>query len=247
MKLKELEDFDWFPTLLRKYQMEFIGILASQFGFYKKVAQMIKSDMTSHKITKIMDLCSGSGLPAMYIHQEIQDSNVHSELSDKYPQQIQGTVGLSYLSKPCDVFDIQMKSEVYYTMYNAFHHFEPKDQQKIIQNALDNHAHLKIVEIVQPTLLNFMSITLASTAGVWLFCPWIRPFEWKRLLLTYLLPINVLTVMIDGYITILKSKTANQYKAFLNQTFRNDDRIKVSSQWRFPAQLVIIKISPTHA
>lgn len=247
MKLKELEDFDWFPTILRKYQMEFIGMIASKFGFYKKVAQMIKSDIREQKINKILDLCSGSGLPAMYIHKAMKEPNLMTTLSDKYPQQIQITEGVSYVVKPFDVFEIQMESDVYYTMYNAFHHFEKKDQQSIIQNALNNGANLKIVEIVQPTFLNLLSVTLASTLGVLLMCPLIRPFEWRRILLTYIIPINVLTVMIDGYITILKSRSAHQYKVFLESEFPNDNRINVSSHWRFPAQLVTIKISPTHA
>jgi len=247
MMLKELEDFDWFPAVLRKYQMEFIGILASQFGFYKQVAQMIQEDLNQQNISRITDLCSGSGLPAIFIHQNINIKKLETSLSDKYPQSIASLSGVKYTEQSVNVLDMSMERDTYYTMYNAFHHFDNQEQQKIIQSVLDHNANLKVVEIVQPTLLNVLLITLASTLGVWFLCPLIRPFEWKRIWLTYVIPINVLTVLIDGYITVLKSKSVKQYQASFTTMFGDDTRIKVSSHWRFPAQLVTIKISPAHA
>jgi hypothetical protein len=242
--MKELEDFDWFPSILRKYQMEFIGFMVYQLGFYKSVAQMISNDIKKYKVMRIHDLCSGSGLPAIYIKKEIQDINVETILSDKYPQQIAVTDGVTYLDQSLDFFNMEMDSDTYYTMYNAYHHFEPDDQQKIVQKALDNHTNLLIVEIIQPTLLNFVSVTVASTIGVWFFCPWIRPFDWRRIVFTYIIPVNVLTVLIDGIITILKSKTVRQYRQFFESKFPGNTRINVNKHWKFPAQIVTIKISP---
>lgn len=244
MKLKELEDFDWFPARLRQYQMEMIGILASYFGFYKNVANMIKQDLVQNKISSVVDLCSGSGLPAVYIHQKIRLKNLHTTLSDKYPQNLSQSLGVHYLPHSIDALHIPLEKENYYTMHNAFHHFNTDEQQKLIQKALDHNAHFKIVELVQPTLLNVVLVTLASTFGVWLLCPLIRPFDWKRILFTYIIPINVLTVLIDGYITILKSKTKQQYHDSLRYVCTDLNRIKISSHWRFPACLLTIKISP---
>jgi hypothetical protein len=246
MKLKELEDFDWFPSVLRKYQMEFIGILSIQFGFYSQLAHMIREDLMQQNISKITDLCSGSGLPAIFIHQNIDIEKLQTWLTDKYPQSISSVSGVHYGPHSVDILDMMMEKDSYYTMYNAFHHFDTDEQQKIIQNALDNNTNLKIVEIVQPTLLNVGLITLASTLGVWLFCPLIRPFEWRRIFFTYVIPVNVLTVLIDGYITILKSKSEKRYRALLKQMFKDETRIKLSSHWRFPVNLLTIKVTPDY-
>jgi len=246
MKLKELEDFDWFPPMLRKYQMELIGILVSKFGFYHQVVKMIKRDLLKFNKAHITDLCSGSGLPAIYVHQKLTVSNLHTTLTDKFPQQISGIEGVEYLTTSVDVNDLEPEVYTYYTMFNAFHHLESNERRQLIQKVLDNNSHLIIVEIVQPTFINVILVTLASTLGVWLLCPFIKPFDWKRLFFTYIIPLNVLTVLIDGYISILKSKTKNQYRSEFTTMFNDMSRIEISSHLSFPAYLVTIKVSPSH-
>lgn len=246
MKLKELEDFDWFPPILRKYQMELIGILVSQFGFYHQVVKMIKRDLMKSNLANIIDLCSGSGLPAIYVHQKLTVSNLQTTLTDKFPQGISDFEGVEYLTTSVDVNHLVPEANTYYTMFNAFHHLESNERKQLIQKVLDKNSHLMIVEIVQPTILNFILVTLASTVGVWLLCPFIKPFDWKRLFFTYIIPINVLTVLIDGYISILKSKTVQQYRSEFATMFNDMSRIEISSHLSFPAYLVTIKISPSH-
>jgi hypothetical protein len=245
MKLKELEDFDWFPSIFRKYQMELIGILVSQFGFYHHVAKMIKTDLMKSNKVHITDLCSGSGLPAIYVHQKLALSNLKTTLTDKFPQGISDFEGVEYLTTSVDVNHLEPEANTYYTMFNAFHHLESYQRKQLIQKVLDKNSHLMIVEIVQPTILNFILVTLASTVGVWLLCPFIKPFDWKRLFFTYLIPINVLTVLIDGYISILKSKTVNQYRSEFTTMSNDISRIEISSHLSFPAYLVTIKVSPS--
>lgn len=246
MKLKELEDFDWFPLILRKFQMELIGILVSQFGFYHHVVKMIKRDLMKSNIADITDLCSGSGLPAIYVHQKLALSNLKTTLIDKFPQQISGIEGVEYLTSSVDVNNLEPEANTYYTMFNAFHHLESNERKQLIQKVLDKNSHLMIVEIVQPSFINVILVTLASTFGVWLLCPFIKPFDWKRLFFTYIIPINVLTVLIDGYISILKSKTVQQYRSEFTTLFNDMSRIEISSHLSFPAYLVTIKISPSH-
>lgn len=247
MKLKELEDFYWFPPILRKYQMELIGIMVSQFGLYQGVAKMIANDLRAHNLSNITDLCSGSGFPALYIHKKLDIHSLNTTLTDKFPQQISPTEGVLYLTDQIDVNNMELENDTYYTMFNAFHHFESDEQQHLIQKICDKNSHLLIVEIVQPTIVNVILVTLASTLGVWLLCPFIRPFEWKRLIFTYIIPINVLTVLIDGYISILKSKSKQQYKGHFERHFPESSQIAVQSHLNFPAFLVTIKVSPINA
>jgi len=226
--------------------MELIGILVSQFGFYHRVVKMIRQDLMKSNITHITDLCSGSGLPAIYVHQKLAMTYLKTTLTDKFPQQIYDIERVDYSNSSIDINDFELKEKSYYTMFNAFHHFEYDKQKQLIQKVLDKNCHLMIVEIVQPTLLNFILVTLASTLGVLLLCPVIKPFEWKRMFFTYIIPLNVLTVLIDGYISVLKSKTTNQYRSEFATMFNDMSRIEISSHLSFPAYLVTIKVSPSH-
>ena len=63
--MRELEDYTWFPTILRKFQMDFIGFVVSRFNFYDVFIQhLINNNETP---IPMYDLCSGSGEPAITI------------------------------------------------------------------------------------------------------------------------------------------------------------------------------------
>jgi hypothetical protein len=246
MSLKELEDYHWFPPVLRKYQMEFIGVLVSRCRLYDKVADMIKLDLAKNDIANIEDLCSGSGFPAIFVHKKINKSGLTTTLTDKYPQQIEIEKDIFYQQQAVDISSTNISSQKYYTMFNAFHHFESEDQKLLLQKVINNQGNLLIVEIVQPTFLNYLQVTLASTLGVLLLCPLIRPFEWKRLFFTYILPVNVLTVLIDGYISIIKSKSRSVYAEWIKTHFDNQEAISVEEHFRFPTYIITIKVTGYH-
>ncbi|MFN0111769.1 MAG: hypothetical protein ACKVZH_23165, partial [Blastocatellia bacterium] len=56
---------------------------------------------------------------------------------------------------------------------------------------------------------------------VWLFTPFIRPFRWSRLLWTYLLPVVPLLVIFDGVVSVLRSYTVAELKAFTEELSGN--------------------------
>ena len=246
LKIKELEDYAWFPAILRKYQMEMIGQTVSYFGFYHTIANRIKADLTTYGVKSITDLCSGSGQPGIYVHRKLQMPEVETLLTDKYPQQIKSHIGVVYSPNSLDINDLNPDAATFYTMYNAFHHLNDNEQKTLIQKVLTTKSQLMIVEIVQPGLLNIFMVTLASTLGVWFLCPMIRPLEWKRLIFTYILPLNVLTVLIDGYISVFKSKSIKDYTLTLETLFPAQTGITISEHRAFPAKIITIKINGNH-
>lgn len=246
LNIKELEDYAWFPAILRKYQMELIGMTVSYFGFYHTIANQINADLNTSDLKSITDLCSGSGLPGIYVHRKLQMPEVQTLLTDKYPQQIITEDGVTYSTNSFDINDLNPDSGTYYTMYNAFHHLPENEQKSLIQKVLSTKSQLMIVEIVQPGLLNIIKVTMASTLGVWFLCPKIRPFEWKRLFYTYILPVNILTVLIDGYISVLKSKSIKDYSLQLEAIFPTQTGITISEHSAFPAKIITIKINGNH-
>jgi hypothetical protein len=242
MKIKELEDYDWFPTILRKYQMEFIGIIVSKFSLYKQVATDIKKILIAANITKMVDLCSGSGEAAISVHRAINLPHLQLTLTDLYPQQISRNPNIKYAPNPINALHMPIEKDTLYTMYNAFHHFDKEEQKLLIEKIYEAKAQLYIVEIVRPTLMNFVQVTFAATLGVLFLCPFIRPFEWKRLFFTYIFPLNILTVAIDGYISILKSKNVQQFRKRFSEIIPNATNIKVSEHFQFPTYITTIQI-----
>jgi hypothetical protein len=241
--LQELEDYNWFPSTLRKYQLEFIGCLVNWFGFYKPIVPILNRLLIYAKPNKIIDLCSGSGEPAIYV-QNFLSKNVEIMLTDKFPPK---TTLPNYNLQSVDVLTINPEKKVVFTMYNAFHHFGNKQQQDILQKFYTNQSSILIVEILTPNLLCMLNVIFSSTIGQLLLTPFIKPFSFWRLFFTYVIPINIFTVMYDGIISVVKSKSQTQYQMLINTITTTNYCFEVLSIKQWHGKIICIKAHPTYA
>jgi hypothetical protein len=56
--LKELEDYNWFPKILRRWQTEFIGSVAIWTNLYKPLVPVLNKMITDNSIINLQDICS---------------------------------------------------------------------------------------------------------------------------------------------------------------------------------------------
>jgi hypothetical protein len=235
--MKELEDHSWFPNTLRNFQTEYIGYVVSRFRIYDPFIKTLPKT----KGKSMVDLCSGSGEPALSIFIE---SNAFSglTLTDKYPLSIfKNGNNIEYLQESKDVLDMIFEAGKTYTMFNAFHHFREDEQRNICCKIKEANASAYFVEILFPSPLHLVKTLFATTLGVLVLSPFIKPFSWKRLLFTYLIPINILTISIDGIISVIKSKTVKQYQSALKM-----DNINVFEIKNIVAPLLVIQINESN-
>ena len=243
MNWKELEDFEGFPKILRKFQVEAIGYFVLLFGLYKKIVPVVDTLTKKNNATSIIDLCSGSGLPSIYIASKLPNK-LPILLTDKYPQHIPPHTTVTYTSTSVDCTTLQLQPNIVYTMYNAFHHFTKVQQVALLQHFAKHNATLLIVEIVTPTIWSVLQVILASTVVQLVVTPFIKPFNWLRLLFTYIIPINIITVLYDGVVSVLKAKSKAQYQHIVAPLHSNNYSITVRSVFQFPTQLVTIIATP---
>jgi hypothetical protein len=237
--MKELEDHKWFPSFLRNFQTTFIGFVVAKFSFYDAFIQYLNGlYLVKQPVT---DLCSGGGEPAISIFKK---SNCFSSLTltDKYPNVLplfDDTI--FYERQSIDVLEMDFRKETYYTMFNAFHHFTDKDKLKIATKIQDSSSAAFFVEILEPTLFCFLKVLLMSTIGCLLCTPFIRPFSIKRLFFTYILPINVFTITIDGLLSVIRSRSVKQYQLLFA---KQEHPIKILRLKNGLGPIIVIKIQP---
>jgi hypothetical protein len=208
--VKELEDYNWFPSVLRNFQTEFIGFVVTRFNIYDVFVRHLKTISPSAK--SMTDLCSGSGEPAITIFRQSKLFS-HLSLSDKYPSDLKiNNDRITYEKQSTDVLEMEFKSGTCYTMFNAFHHFRDEEKLQIIQKIQFSGSEAFFVEILEPNLICLVKVFFTSTIGNLVLTPFIRPFSFRRLLLTYVLPVNLLTITLDGVVSVLKSRSVSQYK-----------------------------------
>lgn len=236
----ELEDRPWFPSMLRRFQMEHIGALASLAPVYGPFEAYLRR-VQGRRLPQV-DLCSGSGLPAIRVFRR---SGVFKRLTltDRYPQWGRNAPeGVTYLPEAVDATAVEFRPETCYTMFNAFHHFSDAEQRRMVGQVHAAGAEAYFVEVLEPTALCLLKVIASSTVGVLLLAPFIRPFSLTRLLLTYVAPVNVLTITWDGVVSVLRSRTAGQYhrRSMVGLPFVTVHRLR--GRW---LPLTVIRVSPS--
>ena len=111
-----------------------------------------------------------------------------------------------------DVLQMEFESGTFYTMFNAFHHFTDDEKVKMVKAIQKSGAAAFIVEILEPTFFCLLKIVFTTLFGSLILSPFIRPFSLKRLFVTYILPINIVTITFDGIVSVLKSSTVQQFQ-----------------------------------
>jgi hypothetical protein len=227
--LFELEDLPGFPSVLRTQQVEFIGWLVDRFGIYAPVVPVLGATVAHLGNARVTDLGSGSGGPIHFLARQAGLAHVKFLLTDRYPAH-SGTAHsetahsetarsgstqprVAWHPEPVDALAPELPGDGVLTLFNAFHHFTPAQQRQLVQS----HASrgVLVFEVLQPTLFAFLNILFTTTVGQLLLAPFVRPFRWERLLFTYLLPVNLLTIPWDGLVSVLRSSHATTLLARL--------------------------------
>jgi hypothetical protein len=239
--LFELEDKKWFPNYLREMQVNYIGWLVEQFKIYAPIKNVLFEVLGSNKLT-ICDLASGNGGPIQYLVDSQQFSTKQFVLTDKFPNaSATFPENVSYIKESFDVLTDEPIEADFYTIFNAFHHFNKEEKEKIIHQY--KTKGIMIVEILEPTVFQFFKILITTTVGQLLLTPFITPFKWKQLFFTYLIPINIFTITWDGLVSVLKSTYLKKEVAGINAYLENEFEIKAFKTGPFWAKVncIIIK------
>jgi hypothetical protein len=206
--LFELEDLPGFPSVLRRQQVEFIGWLVDRFGVYAPAVPVLSAALVRTGNAYVTDLGSGSGGPVQYLARHPGLLHVDFLLTDRYPAPSATPLKhVSWHPEPVDALQADVPGNGMLTLFNAFHHFTPAQQTQLVQ--LHASRGLIVFEVLQPTVFSFLKILLTTTIGQLLLAPFVRPFRWERLLFTYILPINLVTIPWDGLVSVLRSDHAS--------------------------------------
>ena len=241
MFLKELEDYPWFPPVLRKMQLEYVGWISASLAVYRPLGKIMEGFPSNQWI----DLASGSGWPALYLKKKATDP-IFFRLTDWYPNSASKEVlkHMEYDPEPLNLLDFQPEAGQQYSMFNAFHHFTTQEQKQIITKMKEAKAGFIIAEVLEPSLLSFIQVTLAALLVQPLSAWAIRPFSFLRIATTYLVPIQLATVAWDGWLSVLKSKTLAQYQDLVRGISSSEYVIQVARIPQLRGNLIVLSAQP---
>jgi hypothetical protein len=221
LHLFELEDLPWFPRILRDFATDYLQFIETFIAFHQPAVPLVQATLRDSSATRIVDLCSGGGGPVLALCSSLSAAggNPPILLTDKFPNLqafahlvSQRPADLEFASISVDATAVPARWPGLRTMFNAFHHFAPVAARAVLQSAVDSRQPICIFELSERRLVNFLLVAL-TPVYVLLSTPFLRPFRWDRLLLTYILPLIPLTCLWDGMVSQSRAYTVAELHA----------------------------------
>lgn len=239
IQLFEFEDFSWFPSWLRTCMTKLIMVLHRMMGISEVLADLIKDILEKQKLSKIVDLGSGSGGAMPEVLKRIQQTpdfeNVELLMTDLYPNKEilkQYNSGenskIAYYESSVDATDIATAPVGLKTMMNSFHHMPPGAARKILESAHANRQPLLIYEMAEnkiPLIAWWIMLPLGLLILIIMtlfMTPFVKPLTWKQLLFTYLIPIIPICYAWDGQASMPRMYAMKDYDILLEGLHSGD-------------------------
>ncbi|HYJ07612.1 MAG TPA: hypothetical protein VEX18_01350 [Polyangiaceae bacterium] len=253
----EFEDQAWFPGVIRDYMTDFL----SHMGGWSKIpyvpfTERLAEAMRRTGDQRVVDLCSGGGGPAVVIASELRarlEKPVGVVLTDLYPSSsrleharrvLPGWVQLE--ARPIDAQDVPAELEGFRLVCNGFHHLKPEQARSCLLDAVQKRRGVAVVELAHRSPVSMLQIVF-GTATQLAVTPFIKPFRWRRLLFTYVLPIVPLCTMWDGIVSCLRVYDPEELKSLISGLPKNDYQWECGrlSIPKMPAQLTYLIGAPS--
>jgi hypothetical protein len=215
LHLFELEDQPWFPAAIRDLATDYLHFMQSATSMHRTMLPFLEEALQAGGTTRIVDLCSGGAgpIPAILTGLAARGMRVTATLTDLYPNvpalaraAAESGGAIEYIAEPVDARAVPKHLPGLRTLFNGFHHFHPADAQAILRDAAAARQPIAIVELSRRSLAMIVPILL-TPLFVLLATPFMRPFKWKRLLWTYVVPLVPLTCFWDGIVSQLRAYT----------------------------------------
>ncbi len=222
LHLFEVHDSAFCPEAIRNGLTDFLEVSTDVFDTYGAVRTRIVELLANSGSREVVDLCSGAGGPWVHwLKKGLVNSSV--TLTDKFPNARtcrslarSGIPGLAYREEPVDAAEVPSELTGLRTIFTAFHHFNPERAQAIIADAVAKRQPIGIFELTSrcPKALCCM---LLSPLGVWLLTPRMQRIGWRKLILTYLIPVIPLCVLIDGITSCFRTYSIEELSEMVSE------------------------------
>jgi hypothetical protein len=181
LHLFELADQPWFPSAIRDLVTDYLHFIATRLALHQPVASL---------------LAEGGSIPSLLHALAVHGVMPQVTLTDRFPntqafQQVAAASNgqISFHNDPVDARTVPPDMRGFRTMFNAFHHFRPRDAMAVLRDAVQAGQPIGVFEISDRNLRTLVLIFFLVPLLVAIITPFIRAFRWRRLLWTYLVPL----------------------------------------------------------
>jgi len=201
--------------------LSFMGNLAPHP--YEDFVDRLAAAMQHMGATSLLDLCSGGSGPIVRVADMLEQRGVEvdARLTDLYPnldkfEHTRRASGgrVDFVPEPVDATDVPADLDGFRVLFNGFHHFRPPLATAILADAVRQRRGIAIFEQAcrHPAAMAFVPALPATVMAV---TPFIRPFRWSRLALTYAVPAVPAFTMWDGFASTWRVYSPDELRALV--------------------------------
>ena len=221
----------WFPAVWRDLVTDFLSFFFRVVKPYACAAPLLAEGLDHAATDRIVDLCSGAGAPVLSLiaSRRIAPSTV--TLTDLFPNVsafraavAAGGGVVASVETPVDAANVPFDLEGLRTLFTAFHHFPPLQAGRVLADAQTKREGIAIFEFTERNLWLWTIPVLLIPLVVAVCTPFIRPFSWRRLLWTYVVPVVPVVAMWDGLVSSLRTYTPAELLGIADAIQRPDYR-----------------------
>ena len=213
LHLFEFEDHAWFPDAIRTCMTDVLSFMGNLFPLpYEDFVDRLAAAMEHMGTRSLLDLCSGGSGPIVRVSDMLRQRGleVDARLTDLYPnlekfRHTRAETGgrVDFVPEPVDATQVPADLDGFRVIFNAFHHFTPHMATAILADAVRQRRGIAIFEQLSRSP-QAMALVPMIPATVMAATPFIRPFRWSRLALTYGVPAVPFFTMWDGFVSTLR-------------------------------------------
>ena len=207
----------------------FLGFLAVKTNLFGPVIPFVERGLASVQSNQIIDLGSGAGggWPKLLEPLSVACPEVRVTLTDLHPnapalQRLASSSNrFDWLDISVNAADVPTNLQGLRTLFLVFHHLRPNQALAVLQNAVDQKQPIAVFEAQDRSFKSLLAMAFSPLTCL-LVTPWVRPFRWGTLVLTYVLPVIPLLVMWDGLVSSLRTYSATEWDGLLGQLSGGD-------------------------
>ena len=220
-QLIELEDQPWFPRVIRDLATDYLQFIQARFRMDRAMAPVVRRVLDESGTRAIVDLCSGGSGPLLLLVEDLAADGmpVRVTMTDLYPnvpafQAIAAQSGgrIGYETRSVDARNVPPDLAGLRTIFNGFHHLKPEDARSVLHAAAAARQPIAIFEVSDRRWSTLIQIALLTPLFVWIATPFMRPFLWRRLFWTYVVPAVPFTCLWDGVVSQLRAYTVDELR-----------------------------------
>lgn len=206
LPVPEIEDQPWCPRVLRDVATDHLRFLAEVTRGFEPVLPVLRRALEASETARIVDLCSGGGGPWGSLCARLP--GVEIVLTDLYPNhaafdaieaRTEGRV--RGRRERTDATNVPLSGVR--TLFNGFHHLPPDAARGVLRDAVDKAQPIVIVEASDHRGIGMGLVSLAAATS-FVAAPFVRPFRWERLALTFGVPALPALLLYDGVASMLR-------------------------------------------